>query len=275
MSSKPNPLIRIVFWALALGLIIHSVTRGNFWAEIDAQNRPFYTELQPGWITLSSNEVKQTLELGDGGDWNILTARTMMNRWRLQGLSEKPWENLMTQYDSGLWISAPSEELEALFQAADESWLLRRNQALADSGNFEPIPFTTTNVDSSTVGLQLITPTPTHNIGSKLVLVFQCDEPFINGSPPLYWQTNKGGRSPLRRRLGLAPKLISPAGERPLVYQVEYDFSWHPDWLAEGIELIQLDLTIPVEGANFTVLRLIGSDSELLRPAETKPTAND
>lgn len=257
--AKPT----VFFWILASILILETTRRTEFWAGVKDQTLPFYTALQPGWLTLSKDEVQQTLELGDGGDWNILTARTMMNRWRLRSISEKPWNALMDDYDNGLWISASREELEALLAEADANWLRRRKEALDQQATVEEIPFTPTERSANGIRIVLDSPTPTHTIGSVLSVEFEADTPITTGAPALYWQTNKSGRTALRRMLTVQPVLTSPAGVAPLTYRADYDFSWHPDWLASGIELTALDLAFPEEQTN-RVLRLSGTDSALL-----------
>lgn len=264
----------VLFWILAAMLMLESTRRTAFWSGVYQQTLPFYTGLRPGWLTLSQDEVKQTLELGDGGDWNILTTRAMMNRWRLREISPEPWKALMNDYDKGLWISAPREELEVLFAKADADWVERRSLWLKDQPSESPLLFSINQLANG-VQLRLNTQTPSEQIGSALVLTIEVPLDAPKVSPAVYWQTNKSRRSALRRMLGShVAELSRDEVKEKRVDSVYYDFSWQPDWLAPGIELVQLDVEF-AEGAEFRVLSVTGIDSPLFPIPTGKPQAND
>lgn len=215
----------------------------------------FKNEIHPGWIRMTDDALEQSLRGELPTPWNLEVSRSIMTRWRLGSISEKPIGNLVQDYNRGLWLFPEANVYRDLLAKIDQDWIDRRQQA---ENNFNLLENTEVKEDDFYILLDYESPIPTDVAGSQIVAIFESNEPVIRqNAPNMYWSLQNIGRKPYMRRLGVVDYL----DENKI--QVTYDMSWEPVWLAEKSKIAQLSFEFAPQ-FNFELIELTGADSPLL-----------
>jgi len=215
----------------------------------------FNHEFHPGWIRMTDESLEDSLRGKLPAPWNIEVSRTIMTRWRLGAVSEKPFENLSEDYRRGLWLFPENEVYEKVLREIDQDWIERRQES---EGEFNLLQNVEKESEDNHIFLHYEIPVSTASIGSKVVAIFECDQPITRQQAPNMYLSIAGiGRKPFMRRTGVVDYL----NENTVL--VSYDMSWDPIWLADKSKIAQLSFEFSSE-LDFELIELMGTDSPLL-----------
>jgi hypothetical protein len=217
----------------------------------------FYPKLNQNMYVYSGKRLEEKLSGGTLSDWDLYVIRPALVRWRLKSLSKSPFDHLMEDYESGLWIAPDKKQWEHAFRELDSSWRRRRFQSLALKKQFQ-----SPQVGDSALGLTFVFREQplTAGLGSLVQMTIVSKvENKLNKSPQLYWELKSGGISGSRCMLGnIVSELEGKNGE--MTYFMEFDFSSEPHWLAPKAQLTKMTLST----SELQVTQLQFSDSPLL-----------
>ncbi len=243
----------------------------NTFKETMKQFKMFYPKIKPGWFFLSESELKSKINSGNMNEWDNMVIRAALNRWRIRNIATETFDNIMNDYQKGLWKVPKKNVWEETFQDFDNTWLKNRNKFLINNNKFIfDDSNTTINKINSRFEIKFSDRPLTAQIGSVIRLVVETDSKYFpRESPRILWATNKISMyTSHHRRLGL---LISEEtiSDNFIKFKIEADMSWEPDWMADGVRLISLQYTS--SGAeNWKIIKIEFDDSPLLKNISDK-----
>lgn len=187
----------------------------------------------PGWMRLTSGEVRHALKTGDVNEFDSYVLRALLVRWRHRNISEQLFENLLADYEKGWWLSPESEQWREMLQTHDQQWLALRKRSI-DTIALEQlqsqIALQTRGEDGFT-RVSFAKGVKTHHLGSRLQMRMRLPEGQVASRIGVYWGTNKEGYVAWQFRRTSVTR-VPGAPEGFVDYLHRLDFSWEPAWMA-------------------------------------------
>lgn len=239
MSRKRRLISSSVFFFgvtvfIAYYLVVPDTTRQ--YSELVGQ---FYSKMNQNMYVYSEKRLDEILSSGSLSDWDLHVIRPALVRWRIRSFSKKPFDHLMEDYESGLWIAPDKKQWEHAFRELDSSWRKRRFQASAQKKQLQPPQMVNTFFGQTFVFQEQ---PQTVGLGSLLQMTLVSkDEKILEQGPPLYWELKSAGFNDSRYMLGNIVSVEEQDGETR--YLVEFDFSSEPHWLAPEAQLMKITLS--------------------------------
>jgi len=230
----------------------------------------FYPNIRLDWAVLTESKLKNYMSCGKMNPWYSMVIRTAFDRWRLRLIAPEVFDNIMDDYERGLWISPKREIWTKLFNDFDQQWLRARResvQKLQDLKMNDSLVVLKRQRDKIKIefsGLPMTT-----QLGTYIRLVADTETKYLPKSAPrILWATEK---VPVfaahRRRLGLWLP-IDGAPEGLQRFKINVDMSWEPDWMAPGTKAHSLCFIS--EGVeHWKNVNVEFEDSPFLKPFET------